>query len=178
MDNLLQQCDLSANNLSTDSKRSWLLNNRQKLKDSNKHWNDEDRIFRQRNLLLFDKQLKLSVPNTKNCLVENALEIFDYQLANYERIALKEFQFDPFIVPGFKLTWLTDMVYEEFGLEQEDYINAPGLDGNMQFKEIAQKLAELLQDDIQTIGRLTEKKLMVNDNGQFLPGFKVLMSII
>jgi len=58
-----------------------------------------------------------------------------------------------------KQSWLSDMVFDEFGLEEEDYIKAPGLESNMQFREKAQQLAQMIQADSQMGGGMMQQMM-------------------
>jgi hypothetical protein len=52
-----------------------------------------------------------------------------------------------------KQSWLTDMVFEQLGMEEEDYIKTPGLEQNMQFRQKAEQLATMIQTEaMQTQG--------------------------
>ena len=134
---LLQQCGVSM----------------ESFEASNKHWSQINPQFALLTMLLLDK-LKLSVQHTKSCTLETALEIFDYQLANYQGVVFPVGQLEPQLVPMIKQSWLSDMVYEKFGMEEEDYIKAPGLESSMQFREKAQQLAQMIQIDAQAGGMM------------------------
>jgi len=139
---LLEKCELSMD----------------KFEHSNAHWAQINPQFALLTMLLLDK-LKLSVPNTKNCVVEDALAIFDFQLANYQSVTFAGAPLDPQLIPMIKQSWLSDMVYEKFGLEEEDYIKAPGLESNMEFREKAQQLAQIIQADSQMAGGMMENMM-------------------
>ena len=122
-----------------------------KFEESNMHWSNLNPQFAMITMLLLDK-LKLSVPNTKSCTLEIALEIFDTQIELYPTIQFGANLPSPQLVPMIKQSWLSDLIFEKFGLEEEDYIKAPGLESSMEFRKRAEKLTLLIQADAQQFG--------------------------
>lgn len=118
--------------------------------NSNQYWAQINPQFALLSMLMMDK-MKLMMPKTKDATVEDALAVFDFQIKIYP--TLTELQVEsPELLPLIKQAWLSDMVKEEFGLEEEDYIKAPGLERNMAFRQKAEQLAHMIQQEAMMMG--------------------------
>jgi hypothetical protein len=52
------------------------------------------------------------------------------------------------LYPIVKQTWLEDKVYQQFGIESEDYCNIKGIEKNSEFIAAAGTLQTLIESDI------------------------------
>lgn len=91
------------------------------------------------------------MPKNKDCTVETTLAIFDFQIQAYPSLAELNIP-NPEMLALIKQAWLVDMVYEEYGMEEEDYIKAPGLESNAMFRQKAEGLAQLIHQDAMMMG--------------------------
>ena len=122
----------------------------EKYETSNQYWAQINPQFALIQMLMLDK-MKLLMPNTVQCDVTQALEVFDFQLQEFPN--LTELRADnPQLTPMIKQSWLADLVHEKFGLEEEDYIKAPGLEHNIQFRQKAEQLAQMIQQEAMMMG--------------------------
>lgn len=111
---------------------------------SNMYWSQINPQFAYLTIIILDK-LKLLMKPSKTCTLEKVLEVFDFQIKEYPKLQLKHP--NPQLLPLIKQTWLADLVFENFGLEEEDFITTPGLESNIEFKKRAQTLGEMIQMD-------------------------------
>lgn len=130
MDNVLKECDVTM----------------QKFELSSQYMSQINPQFAMISMLILDK-MKMQMQSTKKCTLQTVLDIFDYQLEVYPSLKDVITVQDPQMLPMIKQSWLSDLVFEKFGMEEEDYIRAPGLDGNMEFRTKAEKLAGIIQAD-------------------------------
>jgi hypothetical protein len=111
---------------------------------SNQYWSSINPQFQLLSMLMLDK-MKLMMPSKKTCTVADALAVFDFQIEHYPLVKIEVP--NPQLLPMIKQSWLTDMVFEQLGMEEEDYIKTPGLEQNMQFRQKAEQLATMIQTE-------------------------------
>jgi len=121
-----------------------------KYEMSNQHWAQINPQFALLSMLMLDK-MKLMMPKNKDCTVDDALAVFDYQIKTYPTLTYIKLD-DNNMLPMIKQAWLSDMVFEEYKLEEEDYIKAPGLEKNMLFRQKAEQLAGIIQQEMMMNG--------------------------
>jgi len=125
---------------------------------SNQYWAQINPQFSLLSMLMLDK-MKLMMEGTKKTTVADALAVFDFQIAEYPRVKVQVP--NPQLTPMIKQSVLTDMVFEQLGFEEEDYIKTPGLEQNMQFRQKAEQLATMIQQ---------EAMMMQGGMGGMMPG--------
>ena len=123
----------------------------EKFEMSNSHWAQINPQFAILSMMILDK-LKLSIPNLNKCVLATSLEILDYQLETYPTISIGSSLPDPMLGPMIKHIWMQDMIFEKYRLEEEDYINAPGLDQSPEYRNKAEKIAQMLQAESMQFG--------------------------
>ena len=98
---------------------------------------------------MVQEKLKLNLPETKECNLETTLQVFDYQIAIYptlkDVITMNDLRQVPLVYQG----WVADMVYEKFGLEEEDVLRkGQELEHNTEFIGRVEKFMQVVQQDM------------------------------
>ena len=127
----------------------------QKFADSEEYWAKLNPQLAMISLMILDK-LKMMMPKNKECSVETALQVFDYQIEIYPSLKDAVTVEDPQLLPMTKQSWMADMVYEKFGLEEEDFMRTLGLDHSQDFKSKAQTLGAMIQADSGMFGDMMQ----------------------
>lgn len=121
----------------------------QKFEDSRNNWFSIDHEF---TLVLMSQMEKMrEIKSSKNCTKEKSIEIIDYQIEVYDSIPFnKDIDVEKAIV--IKNYWICDMIYEKFGIEQEDYISNPEIVSNAEFINKLDKLSKMMQAEFKMNG--------------------------
>lgn len=117
----------------------------EKYESSNNYWAQINPQFALISLLVIDK-MKLMIPSVKgpqDVDMAKVLKIIDFQLEKYPTVKVECSH--PELTPMVKQSLLSDMVFDEFDLEEEDYIKVPGLENNREFAQKAQQLQMMIQ---------------------------------
>ena len=115
-----------------------------KYEQSNQYWSQINPQFSLLSMLMLDK-MKLMMKSYKTCTIQDALDVFDFQIKEYPNLKIDVG--NPQLTPMIKQSWITDMVFETLGFEEEDYIKTPGLEQNLGFRQKAEQLATMIQHD-------------------------------
>ena len=120
----------------------------QLYEESNVYWSEINPQFQLISLLVIDK-MKLMIPSSfeKEITADDVLKIMDFQIDNYSKIKINQTG-NPQITAMVKQSYLHDMVFEQFKMEEEDYSKAKGLEGNQVFAQKAQQLQYMVQMDV------------------------------
>lgn len=116
-----------------------------KYEESNNYWAQINPQFALISLLVIDK-MKLMIPSNKTSAdvdMAKVLKIIDFQLEKYPTVKVNCAY--PELTAMVKQSLLSDMVFEQFDLEEEDYIKVPGLESNREFGQKAQQLQMMIQ---------------------------------
>ena len=127
----------------------------QKFGVSEQYWAKLNPQLAMISLMILDK-LKMMMPKNKECSVETALQVFDYQIEIYPTLKDVVTVEDPELLPMTKQSWMADMIYEKFGMEEEDFMKVSGLDHNPDSRVKAETLGAMIQADSGMFGDMMQ----------------------
>lgn len=98
--------------------------------------------------LMLIERMKSSIQSGSNVSkvdLEKAREIMQFQIDTYPTIQID--CPDPQLLPLIKQSWLGDLTYKRFGIEDEDLVKVPGIKMDQKFRELAMELQSVVQKD-------------------------------